>query len=78
MSGGPGRRLWERVRAALLRVGRFQSALLLSLIYLVLWLPVGLLTRLLADWLRRRPPEGSAWQPRDPRLNGRKHAREPF
>lgn len=68
----------QRVRRLLLKVGHFQSEVILSILYIVLWLPVGLLSRFSADWLRRRAPERSAWRPRDPRLNGREHVREAF
>lgn len=66
------------MRRVLLKVGHFQSSLLLCLIYLVLWVPVGLLSFLFADWLRRRRPAASAWLPRNPRLNLPEHAKEPY
>ena len=66
------------IRNMLHRIGRFQAALLLALIYGVLWLPVGIVSRLLADWLRRRPPAGSGWTPRAERLNHPSHLRDPF
>lgn len=62
----------------LLRIGRFQSAVLLTLIYLLLWLPAGLLARLLADWLRLRSPAQTNWQPRPDRVNQPESIREQF
>ena len=70
--------LWERLRRGLRRVGEFQSALLLFLLYLVCWLPVGLVSRVAADWLHRRMPERSNWWPRDQRMNQPAHVKEPF
>ncbi|MBI3333297.1 MAG: hypothetical protein HYZ93_04325 [Candidatus Omnitrophica bacterium] len=66
------------VRRFFRRLGELQAALLLSLLYLLLWIPAGLLSRLLADWLRRRPPSGSSWWPRRPRVNDPAHLRDPF
>jgi hypothetical protein len=70
--------LWEVLRRGLRRVGEFQSALLLSLFYLVCWVPVGLMSRVAADWLHRRMPERSNWWPRDRRMNQPAHVKEPF
>ncbi len=66
------------IRRFLRKLGRLQGALLLSLLYLLIWLPVGLLSRCMADWLRRRKPPGSAWLPRPARLNEPSHAKDPF
>ena len=53
----------DRWMALLHRIGNVQAWLLLSLAYLVLFLPMGLIYRLLHDPLRlRRKPE-SNWQP---------------
>lgn len=60
------------------RMGQIQSALLLSLLYAILWLPVGLLSRLMADWLRRKPPKRTAWLPRSERVNRPETLREAF
>ena len=53
-------------------------ALLLTLIYFLVWVPAGLLSRLLADWLRRRPPVKTNWQARPERVNRPETLREPF
>lgn len=71
----PRRASWQ---ASMRRIGQFQSALLLSALYLVCWVPAGLLTRLFADWLRWRAPDRSSWWPRDPRVNHPSHVNEPF
>lgn len=63
---------------ALRRIGRFQSSLLLTLVYGLVWLPVGLVARLAADWLHRRPPRDSCWSARAERLNRPEHLRDPF
>ncbi|MBI3319162.1 MAG: hypothetical protein HYZ89_01040 [Candidatus Omnitrophica bacterium] len=68
----------KAVIRVLRRVGHFQSTVLLSLIYLVCWLPVGLIARLSADWLNTRAPERSNWRLRAPRLNQPDHVRDPF
>ncbi len=54
------------------------SLVLLTLLYLLVWFPAGLLSRLLADWLRLRPPLGTNWQPRPDRVNRPETLREPF
>lgn len=51
---------------------------LLTLFYLLVWLPAGFLSRLLADWLRLRPPLTTNWQPRQERVNRPETLREPF
>lgn len=60
------------------RMGQIQSAILFSLLYAILWLPVGLLSRLMADWLRRKPPQRTAWLPRSERVNRPGTLREAF
>ena len=72
------RRLSLRVRTVLHAIGRFQSALILMVIYVLCWVPVGWITCVVADWLRRRAPSATAWQPRPSHLNEPSHAREPF
>ncbi len=69
---------WESLRSFLHRIGKFQSALLLSLLYLVCWVPVGLVSRVAADWLHHRMPGRSNWWPRDRRVNQPAHVKEPF
>ncbi len=66
------------VRVFLEKVGHVQSTLLLSIVYLALWMPVGLIARISADWLRRRPPVRTQWWPRSSRLNDPRHVKEPF
>ena len=53
-------------------------AVISTLLYVILWLPAGLLSMLVADWLKRRPPEKSNWQPRSTRVNQSESLREPF
>lgn len=57
---------------------RRAPAVLFSAVYLLIWLPAGLLSRLLADWLRLHAPAGTNWQPRSQRVNDPKTLREPF
>ena len=78
MQGGRRQRIVAGVRQLLHRIGQFQSAVLLSLIYLVCWVPAGMLSRVMADWLRWRAPAGSNWRSRAARLNEPNHVREPF
>ena len=47
-------------------IGEFNGRVLLTLLYVVLIVPSGLVLRLLADPLRRRRPQGSNWTPRPP------------
>jgi hypothetical protein len=72
------KRIGAVLQPILHRVGQFQAAVVLSLIYLVCWVPVGLLSRGLADWLRWRAPARSNWWPRPARVNEPAHVREPF
>lgn len=65
-------------RSLLHSIGKFQSAVLLAIIYLVLWLPTGLLARVFADWLCRKPSDRTQWQPRPERFNQPSSLREPF
>ena len=66
------------IRRFLYRVGQFQSNLLLGLVYVVLWLPVGLLTQVFADWLHQKPPAKTNWWAHSERLNQPEHLRESF
>ena len=75
---GLARRVGASLRQLLHRIGQFQAAVLLSFIYLVCWVPVGMLSRLMADWLRRRAPAGSTWQPRAERINHPDHVHQSF
>ena len=67
-----------RLKRLLYRIGQFQSAVLLTVFYFLLWVPVGLLSQVLADWLRKRAPERSNWQARAERINLPESLREPF
>ena len=69
---------WSSIKRLLARIGHFQSLVLLTLLYLVVWLPAGLCSRLLADWLRLRAPAGTNWQPRAERINQPETMRDPF
>ncbi len=66
------------LKRLLLRIAHFQSLVLLTLLYFLLWFPFGLFSRLLADWLRLRPPLGTNWQPRPERVNRPESLRDPF
>ena len=55
--------VWGRIAR---RLADFQGRALLTLLYIVLIVPVGLILRLVADPLRRRQPQGSNWTPRPP------------
>ena len=68
----------ERYKGFLRRAGKVQAAVLLGLVYLLLWIPVGLVSRLFADWLRRRTPKGSLWWDRQARLNQPQHLKDPY
>ena len=52
--------------------------LIATLLYILLWVPVGLLSMLATDWLRKRAPEKSNWQPRPARVNQPESLRKPF
>ena len=60
------------------RVGHAQSVLLLSLVYLLLWVPLGWMARWFTDWLKVRPEQNSHWWPRAARVNDPAHLRDPF
>lgn len=60
------------------RVGEFQSALLLTVVYFLLWLPVGYLSRFFADWLNRRPGQKTLWFPKAGRVNDPRTLRDPY
>lgn len=61
------------------RIGQIQAMLLLSLLYLVLWFPVGLIVRMMkVDWLQRKAPPETCWWPRSERVNRPETLREAF
>ncbi len=66
------------LKRLLWRIGEIQSFLLLTLLYVVLWVPVGLVTRWTANWLRFKPPAQTNWQPRSDRVNRPGTLREPY
>ncbi len=70
--------LWDRLKKILLRIGAFQSMVFLSVLYLVLWLPAGLIARLFVDWLCVKAPKDTNWLPRPERVNRPETLREPF
>jgi len=73
------RGFWKgRLRPILMRIGHFQSTVLLTIIYVLLWLPVGIVTWLCADWLHRRPMPESGWFPRPVHWDSPEQLREPF
>jgi hypothetical protein len=53
------KRLWERWKIIAHAIGNFQARLLLTILYIVLVMPFGLMVRLFADSLRirKRPAE---------------------
>ncbi len=57
---------------------KLQLLVLLTLIYFLVWFPAGLLSRLLADWLRLRPPAKTNWQARPDRVNWPETLRQPL
>ena len=60
------RRAWAGWKRFARRLADFQGRVLLTLLYVVLVVPVGLVLRLVADPLRRRQPRTSNWTPRLP------------
>lgn len=54
---------WERWKKIAHAVGVVQTRFLMVSIYLVMVLPLGLLTKRKEDRLRLRPPKGSLWLP---------------
>ncbi len=73
-----GKRMWHRIEAVLKIVGRIQSAILLSVFYVVLWVPAGLISRILIDWLHWKAPSQSNWHARPDRINDPRHTQDPF
>jgi hypothetical protein len=59
-------RIWSAWKQLARRIGEFNSRVVLTLLYAVLVIPVGLILRLVADPLRRRRPQTSNWTPRVP------------
>ena len=59
-------RSWAAWKKFARLIGEFNGRVLLTLLYVVLIVPSGLVLRLLADPLRRRRPQGSNWTPRSP------------
>jgi hypothetical protein len=61
------KKIWERWKRLAHHIGNFQARLLLTVLYLVLLLPFGLIVRLLADPLRtKRRPESWLDHPESP------------
>jgi hypothetical protein len=58
--------VWEVWKRFARRLADFQGRVLLTFLYIVLIVPVGLVLRLVADPLRRRQPQTSNWTPRPP------------
>ncbi len=59
-------RIWSAWKRIASRIGDFNSRVVLTLLYAVLVIPVGLILRQVADPLRRRRPQTSNWTPRVP------------
>lgn len=59
------RRLWEGWKRVGRAIGNFQARLLLTIFYVVLIAPLGLLVRVFGDPMRIRHP-WDKWQDRDP------------
>lgn len=66
------------LRFVLRRLASAPSALLWVVLYAVLWVPTGLVSRLAADWLRRSRPRATQWRARESRLNDPRHLLEGF
>ena len=62
----PHSQVWNGWKWLARLIGEFNARVLLTLLYAVLVVPVGLILRLAADPLRRRRPDGSHWTPRPP------------
>ena len=71
-------RLGQTLKRLFHAIGRLQSAIVFSVFYALCWVPVGLVTRLVADWLRFREPGDSNWSPRATRVNDPRHITDPF
>ncbi|GEM_PF-3459013 len=52
--------------------------LFFTLFYFLVWCPVGAVSLLWKDWLRRRSPANTNWQSRPERVNRAETLREPF
>ena len=73
---GPLARAWGRLGHAL---GWFNSRVLLTLMFALVFVPVGLVARLSgSDPLGRRRPKGSHWLPYGERFRDPKHYEHPF
>ena len=59
-------------------LGKAQAAFLLTALYFLFWVPVGILTRVFADWLCVRAPRQSNWRPRAARVNNPASVTDPF
>ena len=59
-------RIWSAWKRIARRIGDFNGRDVLTLLYAVLVIPVGLILRQVADPLRRRRPQTSNWTPRVP------------
>jgi hypothetical protein len=60
------RRLWAAWKRFARSLADFQGRVLLTLLYGVLIVPIGLVLRLVSDPLRRRRPRTSNWTSRPP------------
>jgi hypothetical protein len=59
-------KVWSGWKRFARRLADFQGRVLLTLLYVVLIVPGGLVLRLIADPLGRRRPRTSNWRPRPP------------
>ncbi len=59
-------RLWNRVKIFLEIVGNFQARVLLTLFYILLVVPTGLIMQIFSDPLRLRGQGDSAWISKEP------------
>jgi hypothetical protein len=71
------RLFWQKTQQILHKIGDFQARLLLTLLYAVLILPVGVALRLSEDTLNACPKKnaGTYWQPRKELDSALRHAR---
>lgn len=72
------RRAWERWKRIAHAIGVFQTRLIMSLLYFVIVLPLGLVVRVVGDPLGLRKPAGSNWQRLEPHPRSLESAHQQF
>jgi hypothetical protein len=56
------RRAWTRWKEIAHAIGLFQTRVIMSVLYFIIILPVGVLARLVSDPLHLREPKGTNWE----------------